>query len=42
MGKHIGPGYIRAGPITAGPLGVGCLIPILVTVIISLTIGVAL
>lgn len=30
MGKFIGPGYIRFGPITAGPLGIGCLLPLLV------------
>ena len=29
MGRFIGPGYVRLGPVTAGPLGVGCLLPIL-------------
>lgn len=33
MGKFIGPGYVRLGPITAGPLGVGCLVPILTVAI---------
>jgi len=32
VGKFIGPGYVRVGPVTAGVFGVGCLIPILKTV----------
>lgn len=29
MGKFIGPGYVRVGPVTAGVFGVGCLMPII-------------
>lgn len=34
MGRFIGPGYVRVGPVTAGPLGIGCLLPIITTFII--------
>lgn len=29
MGKFIGPGYVRVGPVTAGVFGVGCLMAVL-------------
>ena len=40
MGRHIGPGYVRAGPITAGAFGVGCLIPIL-TILLAIILIIA-
>lgn len=43
MGKFIGPGYVRVGPVTAGVFGVGCLIPILTILFVLIaTIGVLL
>jgi hypothetical protein len=34
MGRFVGPGYVRVGPVTAGPFGVGCLLPTLMVVAI--------
>ncbi len=32
--KFIGPGYIRLGPITAGPFGIGCLPYVLLALVV--------
>lgn len=36
MGKFVGPGYVRVGPVTAGVFGVGCLVPVLVVLAVAL------
>ncbi len=39
--KFIGPGYVRFGPITAGPFGIGCLVPtVLILVGLAVLLGV--
>ncbi len=42
MGKFVGPGYVRAGPVTAGVFGVGCLVPLLTIIITVLMVAVCL
>lgn len=41
MGKFIGPGYVRAGPVTAGLFGCGCIIPT-VAICATLLLGIIL
>lgn len=38
MGKFVGPGYVRAGPGTAGCFGVGCLVPTVIAILIAILI----
>lgn len=35
MGKFLGPGYVRCGPVTAGCFGIGCLIPTIAMIAIA-------
>lgn len=42
FGKFVGPGYVRVGPATAGCFGVGCLLPILATLLVIVLAVVAI
>lgn len=40
MGKFIGPGYVRVGPVTAGVFGVGCLVRLAQAGLVALLVAI--
>ncbi len=41
MGKFIGPGYVRLGPVTAGAFGIGCLMQTVIAFMVATITGLA-